>query len=548
MKKLLCVLISTIMVVSIFTSLPLASAAATKRVSLSKSSATLKITKKNGKSVFGTTAIKLSKIKGVKIVRTAYASTNRKVAVVDKSGKITARKKGTATIKVAVRFKYNNKVIKKKMNFKVTVKDLRSSGGTGEIVFPERPTEPAPIPFENSDARELNKLPVLSTGSTGTFSDKDFLEKLSEFSNKLYAMSAKNEKGNYTMSPVSVYMALAMLYSIGDDTVKSDIEALVNMNEAQFKKTGELFRSLIASRSSFDGVTTNKVHLTNSIWIDNNETADPDTLQMLADELYCSAYDAPFKDNNKAANQAVREFIKSQTNGLIDQDFDLQPSTLFALINTLYFKDIWSDEQTKLQTVRKDFKTPSGKKECEFLKGFYFPGKVQETDCSYYFFTKTNSGYKAKFVLPKDGYTLAEAMSAENLNKINAQTKFGEVDEDLTRHYTRCIFPSFKIESDTPLTEIFAENNLLQGVFNAFTSPLMDKILAVDEIKHRTVVDVTSEGIEGAAVTVVAVKAGAVMPTHPEVYHDFELNSSFGFLITDPSDVVLFEGQVTNPQ
>lgn len=93
MKKFICILISAIMVASVFTALPLSAAAATRRVSLKKSSATLKLTKKNGKTVRGTTTIKVNKLKGVSIKKVTYRSSNSKIAAVNKNGKVTARKR-----------------------------------------------------------------------------------------------------------------------------------------------------------------------------------------------------------------------------------------------------------------------------------------------------------------------------------------------------------------------------------------------------------------------------------------------------------------------
>ena len=112
-------------------------------------------------------------------------------------------------------------------------------------------------------------------------------------------------------------------------------------------------------------------------------------------------------------------------------------------------------------------------------------------------------------------------------------------------HLTRCIFPSFKIDSETPLKDILLANGELGNAFTNYYSPLTDKALCVSEIKHKVVVDVSKQGIEGAAVTVIASKANSVMPDHNVYYHDFKLNSEFGFIITDPSDVTLFQGKVT---
>ena len=137
-------------------------------------------------------------------------------------------------------------------------------------------------------------------------------------------------------------------------------------------------------------------------------------------------------------------------------------------------------------------------------------------------------------------------MTAENLNAVNSQTDFKDT-EGLTEHKTRCIFPSFKIESETPLKDILAKNGALPHAFTSYFSPLSDKELCVSEIKHKVVLDVSKTGVEGAAVTIIASKANSIAPTKQIVYHDFLIDKGFGFIVTDPSDVVLFEGKVTNP-
>ena len=545
MKKFLCFMISAIMVVGIFTALPLSSTAAAKKVSLKKSSATLKIYKKNGKTIYGSTTIKLNKEKGVKVKKVTYKSASKKIAAVTSKGKVKAKKKGNTKITVKVKYTFKKRAYTKTLLFKVTVKDTRTTP-----VQPTQPTEPtaateAEEAVEDEYTKSLNTV-TEPTENIKDFEDKAFLKKLSKFSNKLYNLSSKNVNGNYTMSPTSVYMALSMLYSIGDNGVKSDIKALVDMDDNDLKQTGKLFKYL-TKKFKYMGDTTGLLKLTNSIWLNTGTEANKDVLDSLANDYYCHAYETPFAQNNAEANNAIRRFIKNQTNGMIDQDFDIKPDTLFALINTLYFKDIWSTEFAELSTTQKVFKASDKNETCEFLIGQYLEGNIQETDNSYYFYTTTCSGYKLKLILPKDGHTLKEAMSAGNLDTINTDTEFNKVDTDGTMHFTRCIFPSFKVESDTPLKEILQNNNYLPNAFCLYTSPLVAEPLQVSDIKHKVVVDVSKTGIEGAAVTIVISKAGASFDENPKVYHDFVLDKNFGFIITDPSDVVLFEGEITNP-
>ncbi len=152
MKKLISLLLSAVMTAGIFTAVPTGAVAAEKQVSLKKSSATLKITRKNGKTVYGTVNIKLVKAKGVKITKKSFKSSNKKTATVSKSGKVTAKKAGKAKITVKVKYTVTQKNSGKKakkisrsktLTFKVTVQDKRVKTPAKKSYEPTaQPTEP----------------------------------------------------------------------------------------------------------------------------------------------------------------------------------------------------------------------------------------------------------------------------------------------------------------------------------------------------------------------------------------------------------------------
>lgn len=500
MKKTISIILSIIMTVGAI-ALPVSTSAATSRVKLKSSEAALRLTSRDGKTVRGNTRIRVTAQKGVKLKKLSYKSSDASVAVVRTNGRVVAKKQGSAKITVSVRFTYNKKSYTRKLGFRVKVTDRRRD------------------------------------------------DKLAAFSNKLYALCAQSEKGNYTMSPLSVYFALAMLYETGDAQVKSEILALTEMSDSDIAKTGEIFKKLCKSYTDFEGKEIAKLSLTNSIWYDDSENPNEKAVKSLEDKLSCTLHKTPFSTDNRKANKEIREFIKKETNGMIDRDFALSPSTLYALINTLYFKDVWDMESRNgLSTEKRAFKTADGTKKVDFLEGEYLDGRVQETDEAQYFYAQTAHGYKVKFVLPKSGHTLKEAMNPDSLTEINAKSDFKPVDANGTKHYTRCIFPKFKIESETPLKQILEKNANLSQAFTGFDSPLTDSTpLKVSDIKHHTVLDVNEKGVEGAAVTVIAMEAAAAPDFTPKKFHDFVLNRAFGFIVTTPDDVVMFAGQVKNP-
>lgn len=397
------------------------------------------------------------------------------------------------------------------------------------------PSLASPAPSYDKDARKVM--------------GDDYLKKLSDFSSKLYALCDSGKEANYTMSPLSVFFAFSMLHYAGDDEVKREIESFTGMSGADLERAGELFNCLINSYS-YNGTTACELSLSNSVWNDDNVNVNQSAIDYLADKLSCISKSAPFKNDNENANALIRAFIKEQTHGLIDRDFKLPDSVAFALINTLYFKDVWNIKAEELGVVEKLFETPDGKRRDEFVRGYYSRGQIAETETSYYYTQKTEHNYKVKFILPKEGYTLDDAMSAENITKVNMTDDFRFVDENGAYHYTRCLFPEFKTVSDTPLKTILKNSGAFSHTFAAlgFDSVLTDDSkLAVSDIKHSTVLDVNRKGVEGAAVTIALMPASGPPENIVEIYHDFILNRGFGYLVTDKYDVVLFAGRVADP-
>ena len=359
----------------------------------------------------------------------------------------------------------------------------------------------------------------------------------------MYEICAEEAEGNFVVSPLSIYMALAILYAVGDEAVKADIRALFGMTAGDIAKTGQLFEALVRTRSVF-GEPTTILDMTNSIWLTEGLEPNPEVLDKLAEALFCYAFEAPFATDNEGANEAVRAFIREKTRGLIDQNFDLDPDTVFALINTLYFKDAWSAPQG-LPTEQRSFETADGaEKPATFLVGSYQRGVVGETECSEFFYETTYGGYRVKLILPKEGYTLADAMSAKNLAAVNA---YGDYADETVKetHKTRCIFPAFEAEGELTLEELLAAAGYLASAFSGYTTDLIDGEFFVSKITHKAVLRVDEEGVEGAAVTIIENKATAVFEDKV-VFHDFVLDRPFGYLVTTYDGVVLFAGQTTD--
>lgn len=369
------------------------------------------------------------------------------------------------------------------------------------------------------------------------------------------ASAAYTQGGNFAVSPLSVYMALSLAAECAQGETKEELLAALSTDEGSLRRDySALYRSLEAEYR-MDEDEGNKligcVDLSNSVWVDKAVPAKQECLDILANDFYCTSYSADFAFDNASANRAVRDFIKEQTRGLIDQDFNLTKQTVFALINTLYLKDVWNTfgQDLGFTADRRAFENADGSVTQEkLLSGYYHVGKAVETERFTHFFTSTANGYKLKFIVPKEGYTAKELCTAEVLSEANAITKYNGIDEaNKIRYQTRCLFPEFTASYDEDVIPILNETFGIEALFSPSKcdlSAMTDVDAYCSAVSHVTKLNVDKTGVEGAAVTVIANSEAADRPQFKDVYNDFVVDRAFVFILTDRYDTTLFSGIV----
>lgn len=383
---------------------------------------------------------------------------------------------------------------------------------------------------------------------------KAFLEATNAFAAKLAsaAYADYEENNNLAVSPVSAYMALSLAAECAGGETRAELLNALGVSYGQlYAYYSYLYRSLNVKYTDENGKAIATLKTGNSVWVDDGVAVNTPCIESLADDYYAYSYSADFRNDNKNANKAVRAFVKEQTNGLIDQDFDLSDETVFALINALYLKDIWNSRGDDLPFTADvyPFKNADGsERRLNLLRGLYISGRKIEQEGYSTFFTTTSHGYKLKFIVPNEGYAMNDVFTDENIAYVNSLGDFNAYDEANNRHYnTRCLFPEFEASYSKDLKEIFRKNFGISALFSRNAcdfSELTPDAACVDKVQHVTKLSVNKSGIEGAAVTVLNDFASAVPPVWEEVYEDFVVDRAFGFILTDGYGVTLFSGMV----
>lgn len=388
-----------------------------------------------------------------------------------------------------------------------------------------------------------------------------FLDKLNSFTSDLsseFYNYYENDK-NSAMSPISIYMALALAMECADNNTRLEIENATKISYQDAKDNMLKLLSKLTYERKRDNKLISKLDITNSIWIQNDLNVFDSCINDLANNYQCYPYKVDFYNDNKNANKAIKEFVKEKTNGLIDSDFELSRDALIALINTLYLKDVWDiDDDLDYMPNKYEFKEfNNNSKMINLLRGYYNLGRVYEEDTFTHFYTDTSSGYKLKFIVPNDGYSINDVFTSENIRKINSIKYYNNVDEvKKEEYYTRCIFPEFEASCDKIINDLLQEKYNIKDLFNqncdfsnitdsSFSTNRNIDYLYCDKVIHKAKLEVNKKGIEGAAVTAVIMDGNAGMPPeYKKVYYDFIVDKSFGYVLTDSNNVMLFSGVV----
>lgn len=362
------------------------------------------------------------------------------------------------------------------------------------------------------------------------------------------------EDGNVALSPISIELCLGLAVRGAGGTTRQELLNAIGIDYETFNTYyATLFKELSFEKKNNANKVMAQLLPTNSIWIDNDVKLLDSGLDALRDDYYCYSYEADFNDKNKESCAAIKEFTKEKTKGLIDLNLELSVNTLFVLLNTIYLKDVWNDFGDELSYASTDYKFTNRNGDVSnkrLLTGHYVEGRKMKSDSYSAFKTCTNNGFYIYFVRPNDGQDIKQIFTKETIEYVSNSKNYIYESEELREiYFTRSIFPEFKGESDIDLIKTFKEKYNVQTLFDVrcdFTNLDEGNEVYCSNFRHVAKLDVNKKGIEGAAVTYMAMDAKAAGPgEYTEVYEDFLVDKEFGFILTY-GDNIIFSGITNN--
>lgn len=358
---------------------------------------------------------------------------------------------------------------------------------------------------------------------------------VSDFAAKSTPLALAGQEGkNAAFSPVSLWAALAMLAPCAQGDSQSQLLSALGV-AGQRELTDQVSR-LWKGLYTNDGVSS--LILSNSVWLNDAQQGEyvRATLDTLGRDYFAGVYTTPM--GTAGADQAITDWVAKETNGLIGGDgpvVDTMPDTLLLLASSLYYKAAWVVPFDASQTQAGDFTTASGETASADFMHASLAGNFLKRDGYQAAALETQLG-EMFFVLPEEGTAPEELLSdtsfLSSLSSGAADVQYGTVEWSV---------PKFDLSADLDLMSTLKSLGItdLLDKDKADLSGLTSLDTFLTQAEQMTRVSVDEEGVEAAAVTIIADGNGGI----PDETCVMNLNRPFLFVLRSQG-VPLFVGVV----
>lgn len=353
------------------------------------------------------------------------------------------------------------------------------------------------------------------------------------------ALQTDQSAGNKLISPLSIYLALSMVYNGADNATRDSIQLALRSQNISIDDLNKTCQALIQGMPLAD----NEVHLSiaNAIFYNQNIQPVPGFLSLIQ-QYYLAKMDS-LNFNDPQSVNTINQWVASNTNQKITQVLsNISPSDLMYLINALYFKGSWEHGFDPKATSTKTFyPTPTTTVSTAFMAlntslAYFQNDSLQMIQLPY-----GAGDFNMYVLLPSANISLSAISSALNPPSFSSwQSQMGSRKVQLS-------FPKFSYSyaiADMRPALTLMGMGIAFGTGADFSGMYT---IPVDITKaiHKTYIDVDEEGTEAAAVTVIGIEPTVAGPSEPIIIN---IDHPFIYIIQEKSSgAILFMGLMNDP-
>lgn len=356
------------------------------------------------------------------------------------------------------------------------------------------------------------------------------------FEDKIQARMPSDK--NYSVSPLSLKIALAMYANGADEAIQSEILDALDIDDLD--EYNDSVRSLIEKYAAAEaeekpdeyGSEPSVFKIADSIWINRDgefigKNAEfKDKFRSVITDYYNGEADS---FTNKDGFKKINSWVSGATNDRIQSIFGEEeiPVTEVALINAIYMKAAWAHKFKKTATSKDIFTDRNGKETAidfmhdQFSMKYYENGDIKIIELPY-------AGGGAKMYIANGAVTPSEAKAYME----NAAVR--TVNIAIPKWKTESSFDLVDTMKALGVEKAFDANVLNYGMLDNAESGIFINVL-----RQKTYIDVDENGTEAAAVTGVGA-GGASMPAE---IMEFKADKPFTYFIYDGDDNLMFMGE-----
>lgn len=352
--------------------------------------------------------------------------------------------------------------------------------------------------------------------------------------------ASQPEPKNTMISPLSVSLALAMVYNGTDGNTNKQMEEMLHKANLSADDINQSYKDLVAALQSHDPKV--ELSISNAIFYRNTFPVKQNFITTNQNFYQAEVSGLDFTKQAATLN-TVNGWVNTKTKGKISSIIsEVNEQDVMYLLNAIYFNGQWTysfdTDATTNRPFTKDDKSvvqvPTMTIEKPF--NFYSHSKFDLLEMPY-----GGGKYSMLIFLPGNGKSTTDVISL--LTPANVSDWISK----MTEQKKEVFLPKFEFKFDNSLVDELSALGMTDA-FNdakANLTGISDAAkLVISEVVHKSYIKVDERGTEAAAVTGITVGVTSVGPDN-----SFRIDRPFVFAIREKdSNAILFIGKVLDPR
>jgi serpin B len=354
-------------------------------------------------------------------------------------------------------------------------------------------------------------------------------------------LQPKSQSQNIFISPQSIAIALGMTRNGTAGKTQAEITQTLGLEKFDPAKVDSNYEQLIKTLTTTDNSV--ELAIANSLWVNQNISLKDSFIKTNQDFYQGKVSNLDFADTS--AKNTINQWVASNTANQIPAIVDsISPEAALYLINAIYFKASWTDKFDPNTTTKQPFQLESKTTKPVAMMSQTGDYRYYENEQFQAIRLPYGKGKLAMYIFLPQANSSLEQFN-QQLNLANWQTWLSQ----MRSQPGNVSLPKFKLEYTTELKDVLSSLGM-QQVFNsaqADFSAMTDSAVALDQVKHKAVIEVNEEGTEAAGATSSGIRITSATPQK----QPFEMNINRPFFFTihdDSAGIILFMGNVVEPE